>query len=155
MVVRSSPKRPTKEPLLFGDGQIINACVAYFRKPTCIKLPILIAIRAKPLPARVMRFVGKPHGNAVAVKAPQFLDEPVVEFLFPFSLQERNHFISAMNELRSVSPVGIRSIAACNSFRIARIPIVFYEPNFQDGGLPRKWRNQTCCWFGLHTHFSS
>src|SRR5262249_36804608 len=124
MVVRSSPKRPTKEPLLFGDGQIINACVAYFRKPTCIKLPILIAIRAKPLPARVMRFVGKPHGNAVAVKAPQFLDEPVVEFLFPFSLQERNHFISAMNELRSVYAGGYPDLSRWQSVPVRGNSIV-------------------------------
>src|SRR5262249_32273838 len=73
----------------------------------------------------------------------------------PFSFQKRHHLVAPMDELRPVSPVGIRSIAARDSLWIARIPIVFHEPNFQNRGLPRKRRNQAWCWFGLRAHFSS
>src|SRR5579859_2160713 len=102
-----------------------------------------------------MRFVRKPDGNAVSIEAPQFLDEPVVELSLPFPFQERNHLVAPMYEFRPVSPVRIRGIAASYSLRIARIPVVLNQANFQDGGFPCERWDQAWCWFGLGAHFSS
>src|SRR5262249_31434521 len=130
MIIRPAAKRPSKQPLLFCDGKVVDACVPYFRKTSCIEFPVFVAVGTKPLTFSVARFVRKPDSNAVAIETPQFLDEPIFELPRPFSFQKLDNFAATMDELRPVSPVAVRRITACDALRIAQIPVVLDQSNF-------------------------
>src|SRR5207244_11816991 len=64
-----------KRPMIFSfrllDWEIVDACLAKPHQTIVAKLPILIAIRAKPLPRVVVPFVSEAHGNAVPGVSPE------------------------------------------------------------------------------------
>ena len=88
MVVRPAPERPAVLSVALGDRQVVDARDAPAHVALRIELPVLVAVRAEPVSRIVMPFVRKAHGDAVVVKRPQLLDEPVVELLAPLADQE-------------------------------------------------------------------
>src|SRR5882757_11097050 len=79
---------PSKLALGLLDRQIVDACMSVMHQSVGIKFPVLIAIRAEPVAGVVMPLVGESHGDPVSPKSPKLLNEPVIQFLLPFSGQE-------------------------------------------------------------------
>ena len=79
-----------KRPVIFSfrllDWEIVDASVAKSHQTIVAKLPILIAIRAEPIPRVVVPFVSEAHGNTISGVCPELFDEPVVQLfrLFAF-----------------------------------------------------------------------
>ena len=79
-----------KRPMIFSfrllDWEIVDASVAKSHQTIVAKLPILIAIRAEPIPRVVVPFVSEAHGNTISAVCPELFDEPVVQLfrLFAF-----------------------------------------------------------------------
>ena len=67
------------------NRQIINGCKSKSHQAVVIKLPILIAVRAKPVSRVVMPFIGKAHGDTIFVVSPKLFDQAVFEFFGPFA----------------------------------------------------------------------
>src|SRR3978361_649281 len=94
MIIRTTPKRPMILAIRFLDGQIVDARDAHPHQPLLVELPVLVAIGAEVLTTVVAPFVRKTHRDAIAVKGPQLLDEPIVELPGPFASQEGNDLLA-------------------------------------------------------------
>ncbi len=95
-----------------------------------VELPILIAVRAIPIAGIVMPFIGEAHCDAVCVKRPKLLDEPVVQFALPFPGQEFDNLLSTRGELSAIAPFTVYRISKCDLLRISRVPSIFGLPDF-------------------------
>ena len=92
------------------DRQIVDRGKAPLHQPVVGKLPVLVAVGAKPVSGIVMPLISKANGDAVVGEGPELLDQPVVELLRPFARQERDDLLAAAGELRPVSPVAVRGV---------------------------------------------
>ena len=63
-----------KLALRLFNRQVVDACKPPSHQATIVKLPILVAIRAKPIPGIVVLFVGKANGDAIFGVSPELLD---------------------------------------------------------------------------------
>lgn len=108
-----------EQALTLMDRAVVDAGVALLHIAQRIELPVLVAVRTEPLPRIVAPFVDEAHRDAVAVKGPQFLDEPVVEFLGPFAHQKRVHLGPAHRELRAVAPARVLGVDLDHPVRVA------------------------------------
>ena len=66
------------------------------------------------MPRVVVPLVREAYRDAVPGARPQFLDEPVVQFLDPLASEERQDFVSSVDELRAVPPSCIDRV--CQSY---------------------------------------
>src|SRR5256885_15916326 len=127
----------TKWPMIlafrFLDWQVINGGKAKSHQAIAIKLPVLVAIGAEPIPRIIMPFIGEPHGDAVCVVSPKLFDQPVVEFFGPLAFQKLDDLGSSSRELGAVSPAWISRIGESHLFRITRISSVFGRGGFFNG----------------------
>ena len=85
------------------------------------ELPILVSVGTEPGSGSVVPFISEAHGDAAAIEGPQFLNEPVFEFLLPFAGEEFDDRWPALNELGAVSPPAIDRIGERDLFRIAGV----------------------------------
>jgi len=60
------------------DRQIVNGGIAKLHQAVRIEFPVFITVGPKPISAIIAPFVGKPNGNTVFMKGPQFFDKSVV-----------------------------------------------------------------------------
>ena len=88
MIIRPAPLRPAKFPLGFGDGEIVDAGVAGAHVAERVELPVLIAVRTKPVACVVVRLVGEAHGDAVFGERPQLFDQAILIFVRPLAREE-------------------------------------------------------------------
>src|SRR5262245_54184329 len=88
MIRRPRALRPVEQSLGLIDRQVVDAGDPPLHVSFGVELPVLVAVRAEPLPRGVMPLVGEPHRDAVAGERPQFLDQPVVALLRPLALEE-------------------------------------------------------------------
>lgn len=86
MVLRPRAVRPAEQAIRLGDRHVVDAGVADRHVALGVELPVLVAVRAPPLPGGVVPFVGEAHRDAVVAERPQLLDEPVLELLGPLAL---------------------------------------------------------------------
>jgi len=63
---------------------------------------------------------------------PDFLDEPVVQFLLPFACQKRLDFGAAGDELVSVAPEAVRGVGQGDASRVTAVPSILRGTNFLD-----------------------
>src|SRR4029077_15156238 len=100
-----------KRPMIFSfrlvDWEIVDGRVAKSHQTIVAKLPILVAIRAEPIPRVVVPFVGEAHGNTIFGECPELFDEPVVQLFRPFAFQKLNDFLSSIRKLSPISPARI------------------------------------------------
>jgi hypothetical protein len=75
------------------DREISNGRKAKSHQIIIVELPILIAVRAKPVSRIVMRFVSKAHGNAIFVVSPKLLNQSIIEFFRPLAGQKFNNLL--------------------------------------------------------------
>ena len=93
--------------LILNDREFIDACVSRMHQPFRVEFPVFIAVGAKPITRVIVILVGKPDGNPVVQKCPDFFDEPVVEFSGPLPREQRDDLLTPVGELGSISPARI------------------------------------------------
>src|SRR5215813_4090316 len=105
-----------------------------------IELPILIAVRSKPVSRIVMTFVSKANGDPIALKGPQFPDQSIVEFPRPLAPKKGDNSLPADDEFGSVAPTTLFAVGKRHFFWITGIPGVFRQTNLLNGGIIRERR---------------
>lgn len=88
MIIRPPALRPMKFARALLDRQIIDARETQLHKPVLIELPILIAVRAKPLAILIVPLIRETHRDAIICECPEFLDQTVLLLPLPFALQK-------------------------------------------------------------------
>ena len=122
MVVGSTTQRPAVGAFDFGDGRIVDAGDTSLHEPLGVELPEFVAIRAEPLAASIVVFVGKADGDAVFTESPDFLDQPIVQFERPLAGQKSDDRLAPFEEFGPVPPpaggrVGQRTLAGSRVFQ--------------------------------------
>src|ERR1700722_7194653 len=107
MIVRTTAERPVIKTVLFLDRQIVDAREAHAHQTVLVELPVLIAVAAKPASRIVAPFVGETNRDAVVMKGPKFLDQPIVELAVPFAGQKRFDRRAPLKEFGAVSPPAV------------------------------------------------
>src|SRR5690606_40390349 len=110
MAFRTWSRRPVDLALRLADRQVIDAGATHCHQAIGIKLPVLVAIGAVPLPGIVVPLIGETHGDAVAGKGPQLLDQAVVELFRPLALEEGTDRIASGQELGTIAPLAVGCI---------------------------------------------
>src|SRR5580658_10369058 len=111
MIVRPPAQRPVELPLAFGNGKIVDTSVPHIVKAVVVKLPVLIAIGTKPVTGIVAPLVRETNRDAISCERPQLFDQPILQLLRPFALQEFDDGSSPGGELGPISPSRIHRIA--------------------------------------------
>src|SRR6266699_2071613 len=127
MRIRTAPKRPMILTLRLLDREIVDAGMAKPHQAMVTKLPILIAIRAEPIPGIIVPFVGEAHGNAIPGVSPEFFDKPVVQLFRPLARQKLDDLLSSIRKLSAISPARVDRVSQSHLFRITRIPSIFCQ----------------------------
>src|SRR6266550_6243238 len=94
-----------------------------------------------------MPLVCKTHGNAIVIKCPQLLNQPIASFLSPLSSKKGDNLSSSVHKLRSISPSRVECVGERYFLRITGIPTVFSQANLLNRGLAREWWHG---WAGRH-----
>src|ERR1700726_2921320 len=104
MIIRTPPWGPVILALRLLDWQIVDASKPQAHEPILIELPILIAIRAKPIPRVIVPFIGEAHGHTITLERPKLLDQPIVQLFRPFASKKCDDFLPSVHKFRAVSP---------------------------------------------------
>src|SRR5580700_2842003 len=104
MIIRTSPYCPMVLALGLLDWQIVDRSKPQAHQPVLIELPILIAIRAKPIPGVIVPFIGKAYGDTVSLERPKLFDQSILQLLRPFTSEKRDDFFRSVHKFRAVSP---------------------------------------------------
>src|SRR6202166_5346170 len=104
MLIRPAPWCPLILALRLLDWQIVDGSESQAHQPVLIELPILIAIRAKPIPRVIVPFISEAHGDTVSLERPKLFDQPTVQLFRPFASEEHDDFLSSIHKFRTVSP---------------------------------------------------
>src|SRR5271154_5435481 len=94
---------PMELAIGFLDREVVDASVPLLHQSVIAELPVLVAIRPKPVAGIVMAFVSEAYRDPVAGEGPKLLDETVVELSRPLASQECDDLGTAVNELGAVS----------------------------------------------------
>src|SRR5437868_13748982 len=151
MIVRPTAQGPVILALGFLDRHVVDARIAALHKAILAELPVLVAVGAEPVARVVVPFVGVAYGNAIAAERPQFLDQTILVLLLPLALEERLRFRSIIRELCAIAPFRVERIGERDLGGVPRIPAIFRETDFLDGGFAcerRKRRTE----FGVGRH---
>ena len=111
--------RVRKATILFDDGDVIDAGFTPAHQAMLVELPLLVAVRAVPLPGIVVPFVLKANRDAVAVERPEILDQAIIEFPLPFAGEERHDRGAALEKLRAVTPAAVLGVGERDPLRVA------------------------------------
>ena len=96
--------RPTVKALRFFDQQVVDAGMAVMHEAGSVKLPIFVAVGAKPVSGVVVPFVSEAHSNPIAPKGPKLFDQAIVQLFGPFASEKRDDFLPSVHKSRAVSP---------------------------------------------------
>src|SRR5713226_5379553 len=118
MIIRTAPWYPVVLALRLLDWQIVDGSKPQAHQPVLIELPILIAIRAEPIPGAIVPFVSKAHGDTVSFERPKFFDQPIVQLFRPFASEKRDDFLPSVHKFRAVSPAWVNCVSQADLFRI-------------------------------------
>src|ERR1700742_2405867 len=110
MIRRAGTERPEVFAVSLFDREIVDAGDPAPHQAVFGKLPVLVAVGAKPAAGVVVPFVGEAHGNAIVRESPQLLDQPVVELAGPFAAEKRNNLCAALDELGTIAPKTVQRI---------------------------------------------
>ena len=119
---------------------VVDARDAHLHQSVGIERPVLIAVRAEPLPGVVVPFVSEAHGDAAPVVRPQLLDQAVVELPCPLALQEGLDGVMPDRKLGAIAPHAVPRVGLHHALRVARIPGIFREAHLLGGGFVRERR---------------
>src|SRR5258708_4083428 len=130
---------PQELSFVVGDGDVVDAGLAPAHQAGGIELPLLVAVRAKPVARVVAPLVLKAHRDPVVVERPQLLDQAVLDLARPLSPQKGDDLGAALEELRAVAPAAVLGVRARDPLGVARIPGGLGHPDLLYGGLEREW----------------
>src|SRR5215510_2684858 len=142
MRIRPAPQRPVVLAVRFLDGQVVDAGQTKPHQALVVELPVLVAVRAEPVPLIIVSLVGETDGNAAPLEGPQLLDQAIVEFAGPLAGEEGDDLPASVEELRAVSPARIERVGLGYLLGIARVPGILGETDLLRGGLPRERRER-------------
>src|SRR5260370_42625279 len=111
MIIRTARWWQVVLALRLLDWQIVDGSKPQAHQPVLIELPILIAIRAEPIPGVIVPFVGKAHGDTVSFERPKFFDQSIVQLFRPFASEKRDGFLPSVRKFRSVSPASVNCVS--------------------------------------------
>ncbi len=132
---------PAKLPVNFPNGDVVNAGEAAVHIAKFIKFPVLVAVGAIPLAGVVVKFIFEAHGNAVAGERPEFLLQAIVQFPFPFALQEFDDLGAAIYKLGTIAPFGVFGVGERDALGVASVPGIFGSLNLLARGLfGKRWQ---------------
>src|SRR5262245_33465508 len=140
MPIRTAPKRPMILAIWLFDRQIIDGRKPPPHQTVFVKLPILVAVRAKPGFGIVMPFVSETDGDAIFMKRPELFDQTVIEFLRPLTSQKLDNFFPATRKLGPISPLRVDRVSKRDFVRVARIPGIFRQSDLLNSSLHSEWR---------------
>src|SRR6267378_7007564 len=149
MIIRTAPWCPVIFALRLFDWQIVDGSKPQAHQPVLIELPILIAIRAKPIPGVIVAFIGKAYGDTVSLERPKLFDQPIVQLFRPFASEKRDNFLPSVHKFRAVSPAGINCVSQSHLFWITRVPGIFCQSNLLNSRFACKWRQRRTWSYGL------
>src|SRR5215472_17086767 len=110
VIVRPPPQRPMVFPVGFIDRQIVDGSQTSLHHAGRIEFPVFVSVGTEPVAAVVMPLISKPHGDAIVVEGPEFLDQPVVELLVPFTGEKGDDLRASIDEFRPVSPSAVLGV---------------------------------------------
>src|SRR5258705_1622164 len=110
MLIRPAAEVPAILAFGFLDRQIVDGSKPTLHEARGIELPILIAVRAKPLAAVVVPFISEANRDTIALKGPQLLYQAVVQFLVLFPRKELHDLRPANRKLGAIAPTAILRI---------------------------------------------
>ncbi len=143
MIERARARRvPKKLPLVFPDPDIVDAGFAPAHQALLVELPVLVTVGTEPVSGIVMPFVLETHRDPVIGEGPQFLDQPVLMLLGPFSAEELDDRGAALKKLGAISPDAVFGVGERNLFRIAGISAIFRAAHLLNGGLTGEGRKR-------------
>jgi len=140
MIIGASSESPVELSLILSDPEFIDACVSRVHQPFRVEFPILIAVGPKPIARIIVILVGKPDGNPVVQKCPDFLDKSVVQLPDPLPREQRDDLLTPIGELGSISPARIYCVRKRDLFRVSAVPAVFCQSSLLDSGFQSKGR---------------
>src|SRR5215217_159790 len=109
-----------------------------------VELPQFIPMRSPPLSLCIVALVLEPDRDAVISEAPEVLLEPVVKLPCPLAPQERDDLLTSLEELITVSPLGILCVSERHLLGVAGVPSVLRGLDLLPGTLlveRRYWRS--------------
>src|SRR5712671_4277675 len=142
MIVGTAAERPVILAPALLDRDIVDAGDAKPHQAVLVELPILVAVAAEPKPAIIVPLIGEAHGDAVFVKGPDFLDQPVIELAVPLARQEGSNGPAPLLKFRAVTPAAVDRVRERDARGIARIPRVLRHACLLRGGLGGKARQR-------------
>src|SRR6266404_507447 len=104
MIIRTAPWYPVILALRLLDWQIVDGSKPPAHQPVLIELPVLIAIRAKPISGVIVPFIGKAHCDTAPLERPKLFDQPIVELFRPFSSEKHDDIFPSVHKFRAISP---------------------------------------------------
>ena len=70
------------------DRHIVDAGFPAAHQSIAIEFPLFVAVGAKPMAGLIAPLILEAHADAVFMKRPKLLDEPVIKFVCPFAGKE-------------------------------------------------------------------
>jgi hypothetical protein len=137
--LRNRLQSETLEP---ADRHVVDAGFAPAHQAVIVKLPLLVAVCAKPIAEVVAPLVLEADCDAVVVECPKLFYQPVIELFGPLAPQKFDDRLSPGEELGPISPAAVFGVGKRDSLRFAGIPRIFGQPNFLAGRLERKRRQR-------------
>src|SRR5260221_2253367 len=145
MAVRTAPKGPAKLALRLVDGKVVDTGEAQDHEAVVVERPVLVTVRAKPGSRVIVPLVREAHSDPVPGERPEFLDEPVVQFLAPLAREERPHFLATHGKFRPVPPSRVLAIDERDAIRVPAVPRVLRHADLRDGRFLReRWEWRVC-----------
>jgi hypothetical protein len=154
VIVRPAAQWPVKLSIFPANWQVIDARMTHRHQAVFIKLPVLIAERAKPVSRIIMPFISEANGDPIALKRPKFLDQSVIELPHPLALEKTHDLLSADDELGPVASPALCAVGERHLFRITGVPSILSRSNFLDGRFERQRRERRPGFGGLRDHIS-
>lgn len=138
-----SGRVPEEPSIGFFDRDVVDAGMAYSHQALVIEFPVLVAVRSKPLLVVVSPFVCKPNGYPELGERPEFFDQTVLVFLFPFARQKLAYSIATGKDLTPVSPARIDGVRKGHLLGITSVPSILRHADFLNGRLVReRWKRR-------------
>src|SRR3954462_15804158 len=141
--------RPVKPPVLLRNDHVVDRRLAAPHQAVLVELPLLVAVGAIPLAARIVPFVLEANRDAVFVERPEVLDQAVVVLLLPFAGEERDDGLAPLKNLGAIAPAAVLGIGERDAHRVARIPGILGHTRLLRGGLTGEGRKRRARHEGL------
>ena len=122
-------------------AQVVDARLAAAHVSLGVELPLLVAVAAPPLAARIAALVLEANGDPVVRERPEVLPERIVQLAVPLAAEELDDRRTAGQELVAIAPLRVLGVGAGHPLRIAGVPRVLRRLHLLAGGLlGERWR---------------